>query len=76
MAATIPYYLLWLSPLFTELATLVFFVITGYKFRPAADNPYLQVSADDDDEEGEDNSLSDGSSTTRRSTGEIELESK
>lgn len=54
LAATIPFYLLWLSPLFTELATLVFFVITGYKFRPAADNPYLTVATDEDDDDDED----------------------
>uniref|UniRef100_A0A8C6YBA4 G protein-coupled receptor 107 n=1 Tax=Naja naja TaxID=35670 RepID=A0A8C6YBA4_NAJNA len=31
-----------------EMATLVFFVLTGYKFRPASDNPYLQLSQEDD----------------------------
>lgn len=35
LSATIPYYLLWLGPLSTELATLIFYVFTGYKFRPA-----------------------------------------
>ena len=43
LAATIPFYLLWLSEMFTELATLLFFVVTGFKFRPAVDNPYLPV---------------------------------
>lgn len=32
------------SQLLDEMATLVFFVLTGYKFRPASDNPYLQLS--------------------------------
>nr|XP_010305273.1 PREDICTED: protein GPR107-like [Balearica regulorum gibbericeps] len=32
------------------MATLVFFVLTGYKFRPASDNPYLQLSQDDEDD--------------------------
>jgi hypothetical protein len=50
LAATMPFYLLWISPLFTELATLIFYVATGYKFRPAADNPYLQVSTSEEDE--------------------------
>ena len=31
------------------MATLVFFVLTGYKFRPASDNPYLQLSQEEDD---------------------------
>ena len=31
-----------------QVATLVFFVMTGYKFRPASNNPYFAVSDDDD----------------------------
>lgn len=38
------------SQLLDEMATLVFFVLTGYKFRPASDNPYLQLSQDDEDD--------------------------
>jgi len=41
----------WLDTLFVELATLAFFVMTGYKFRPASNNPYLQLSQSDDEEE-------------------------
>ena len=53
IAATLPFYLLWLGNMFTELATLIFFVTTGFKFRPALDNPYLLVAstAGDGDEE-------------------------
>ncbi|XP_046560728.1 protein GPR107-like isoform X2 [Haliotis rubra] len=47
---TLPFKLEWLTELFKELATLIFFVVTGYKFRPASDNPYLQVPQDSDDE--------------------------
>uniref|UniRef100_A0A1D5R3Y2 G protein-coupled receptor 107 n=1 Tax=Macaca mulatta TaxID=9544 RepID=A0A1D5R3Y2_MACMU len=39
--------------LLDETATLVFFVLTGYKFRPASDNPYLQLSQEEDDLEME-----------------------
>jgi hypothetical protein len=28
----------------------VFFVLTGYKFRPASANPYFQLSVDDEEE--------------------------
>ena len=31
------------SQLAEELAALLFYVITGYKFRPAVDNPYIPV---------------------------------
>lgn len=41
LAATIPFYLLWLDSMFTELATLTFFVVTGIQFRPSDDNPYM-----------------------------------
>jgi len=47
---SLPFQYVWLESLFTELATLMFFVMTGYKFRPAASNPYFTV-ADSDDEE-------------------------
>ena len=39
--------------MFEEMATYVFFVMTGYKFRPANNNPYFLVDTDDDDEESE-----------------------
>ncbi|XP_074567930.1 protein CANDIDATE G-PROTEIN COUPLED RECEPTOR 7-like [Curcuma longa] len=45
----ISYRYLWSSVVAGELATLAFYVFTGYKFRPAAHNPYLAI--DDDDEE-------------------------
>ncbi|XP_034968879.2 protein GPR107 [Zootoca vivipara] len=45
----VPFQWKWLYQLLDEMATLVFFVLTGYKFRPASDNPYLQLSQDDDD---------------------------
>ena len=58
LAATIPFYLLWLGDMFTELATLLFFVVTGYKFKPARDNPYLPLRAEGD--EGGEYGLDDG----------------
>ncbi len=44
--ATLPFRLVWMGDFFTELATLIFFAVTGYKFRPAADNPYFQLEED------------------------------
>ena len=42
---------MWLDELFKELATFVFFMMTGYKFRPASNNPYFSVPTDDYDME-------------------------
>lgn len=47
LEATIPFYMLWLGPSFSELATFAFYVFTGYKFRPALDNPYLSIDCDE-----------------------------
>lgn len=41
--ATLPFRTVWLGDFFTELATLIFFCVTGYKFRPASDNPYFSL---------------------------------
>lgn len=43
------YHYLWFSDLARELATLAFFVFTGYKFRPVPHNPYFVL--DDEEEE-------------------------
>lgn len=32
-----------------EVSTLIFFVLTGFKFRPASNNPYLQLPQDEED---------------------------
>lgn len=50
LAATMPYDWMWLRYVFTELATLAFYVVTGYKFKPAENNPYLPVAKDDPEE--------------------------
>ena len=40
-----------LLQLLVEASTLIFFVLTGYKFRPASNNPYLQLPLDEEDVE-------------------------
>ena len=47
---TVPFRYAWLTNLFREGATLLFFMVTGSKFRPAPNNPYLQVPVDSDEE--------------------------
>lgn len=36
--------------LLVESSTLAFFVLTGYKFQPAGDNPYLQLPQEDEED--------------------------
>ncbi|XP_023232640.1 protein GPR107-like [Centruroides sculpturatus] len=44
---TVPFQYEWLDELFREVATLIFFVLTGYNFRPTTSNPYFRLSQDD-----------------------------
>ena len=52
VASTLGYKHAWLAPFLSELATLAFYVIVGYKFRPMEKNPYLQLRSREDDDEG------------------------
>lgn len=51
---TVPFQYEWLDEMFREMATYVFFALTGYKFRPASANPYFTVTNEDDLERGDD----------------------
>lgn len=44
---TLPPHLTWVDKLCEEMATLVFFILTGYKFRPGCNNPYFKVEEED-----------------------------
>jgi len=48
---TVPFQYGWLDEMCSEMATYVFFVLTGYKFRPASSNPYFTNTSDDEDED-------------------------
>ncbi|XP_043971567.1 protein GPR108 isoform X7 [Gambusia affinis] len=48
---TMPFQWQWCYELLVEVSTLIFFVLTGYKFRPASNNPYLQLPLDEEDVE-------------------------
>ncbi|KAK3918604.1 Protein GPR107 [Frankliniella fusca] len=48
---TVPFQYEWLDEMFREMATYVFYVLTGYKFRPTAANPYFQVNTEEEDDE-------------------------
>lgn len=40
-----------MAELFSETATLIYFIITGYYFQPMPTNPYLLLSTDNDGDE-------------------------
>ncbi|XP_053328819.1 protein GPR107-like [Spea bombifrons] len=44
----VPFKWKWMYQLLDEVATFILIVLTGYKFRPASDNPYLQLPQEDD----------------------------
>ena len=48
---TVPFQYEWLDEMFREMATYVFYVLTGYKFRPAAANPYFQVNTEEEEDD-------------------------
>jgi hypothetical protein len=50
---TVPFQYAWLDELFREMATYVFYVLTGYKFQPINQSPYFNVRDFDDDDEVE-----------------------
>lgn len=50
---TVAFQYAWLDEMFKEMATYVFFVLTGYKFRPVSQNPYFSMHTDDDDDDDE-----------------------
>ncbi|XP_066516534.1 protein GPR108 [Hoplias malabaricus] len=45
----VPFQWQWCQEFLIEVSTLVFFVLTGFKFRPASNNPYLQLPQDEED---------------------------
>ncbi|KAK9816823.1 hypothetical protein WJX72_005424 [[Myrmecia] bisecta] len=49
LKSTMPFQYVWISDAAGELATLAFYVMTGLKFRPHANNPYFLVNDSDID---------------------------
>ncbi|XP_076622721.1 protein GPR107 isoform X2 [Colletes latitarsis] len=54
---TIPFQYEWLDEMFREMATYVFFVVTGYKFRPASANSYFTLTTDETPQADEDDEM-------------------
>ncbi|XP_029595659.1 protein GPR108-like isoform X1 [Salmo trutta] len=52
LKVTVPFQWQWCYEFLVEVSTLIFFVLTGYKFRPASNNPYQQpLPLDEEDVE-------------------------
>jgi len=49
LKAILGYESAWVAPVTSELASFVFYVSTGWLFRPQEQNPYLAIGKDDDD---------------------------
>ncbi|KAF5889782.1 protein GPR [Clarias magur] len=49
LRVTVPFQWQWCQEFLIEVSTLVFFVLTGFKFRPASNNSYLQLPQDEED---------------------------
>merc|ERR1711865_314957 len=49
MGATLPFGYSWVGNLIYESATMAFYSLTGYRFQPIANNPYLMIPEEDDD---------------------------
>lgn len=50
---TVPFRYTYLNSVFREGGTFIFFILTGYTFRPTMENPYLTLSQMDEDDDVE-----------------------
>eukprot|EP00127_Corallochytrium_limacisporum_P003692 Clim_evm24s152 gene=Clim_evmTU24s152 len=50
LESTLPYHYIWLSTFAGELATVAFFLFCGSRFQPQAQNPYLKVPQNEEEE--------------------------
>ncbi|XP_032484541.1 protein GPR108 isoform X7 [Phocoena sinus] len=50
LRVAVPFQWQWLYQLLVEGSTLAFFVLTGYKFQPTRNNPYLQLPQEDEED--------------------------
>ncbi|KAJ1453605.1 lung seven transmembrane receptor-domain-containing protein [Pelagophyceae sp. CCMP2097] len=73
LAATLPFELLWLRHLFAEGATLIFYTVTGWKFRPTEDNPYLALAKSDDECDDDDAEYGEDDRAEQKPRGEAEM---
>ncbi|XP_033710424.1 protein GPR108 isoform X2 [Tursiops truncatus] len=79
LRVAVPFQWQWLYQLLVEGSTLAFFVLTGYKFQPTRDNPYLQLPQEDEEDEEDvqmkmtDSGFREGLSKVNKTTSRREL---
>ncbi|XP_055343252.1 LOW QUALITY PROTEIN: protein GPR107-like [Paramacrobiotus metropolitanus] len=56
---TVPFRYTYLNTVFREGGTFIFFLLTGYTFRPTLENPYLLLSQEDADNDNDDVEMDD-----------------
>ena len=56
---TIPFRYTYLSSVFQEGGTFIFFILTGFTFRPTLENPYLRLPQDAEEEDSDDVEMDD-----------------
>ena len=66
MRITVPPENSWLAEFCNELATLVFFCFTGWKFRPGCENPYFKIDQEDMIEINTKNALTENVSNRKK----------
>lgn len=50
LMSTVEYEFRWTAAFFSELAALVYYVATGYMFRPEEDNMYFALKQEEDED--------------------------
>ena len=66
MRITVPPEKSWVAEFCNEMATLVFFCVTGWKFRPGCNNPYFKIDEEDMVEINTKNALTENVSNRKK----------
>ena len=75
MRITVPPEKSWVAEFCNEMATLVFFCVTGWKFRPGCNNPYFKIDEEDMVEINTKNALTENVSNRKKNKEEARVRS-
>ncbi|KAI9216720.1 lung seven transmembrane receptor-domain-containing protein [Blastocladiella britannica] len=74
VSAGLPYTHEWVSLAMSEVASVVFYSFIGWRFRPVAANPYMELEFGEDDEEPKDEEEAAGVTPARFELGDDDME--